>query len=208
MARKQPRAIDQKEVRAAVEIQQPLQTAQADKSFGKTVLGKVGRVPEESGLRERDAKFMQAGKELLENIRSVQIVDEDSFQKLATLGRIGKKIAEAIEEQYAPHIKAADQAHKNLLKWKRDVMKNFADAEAESKELLLIAHDIFPDLEAAGIVFSKGWRFDVTDEKEVPREYLTPDLKKIKGMVDVLGDEFKIAGIQVTRETRVSFRGE
>lgn len=168
----------------------------------------MGRVSGESGIRERDAQFVQQGKELLDNIRSIKVSDEESFQRLATLGRIGKKIAEAIEDQYAPHIKAADQAHKNLLKWKREVMKNFADAEAESKAVLLAAHAVSSDLEAPGVIFSHGWRAEIYDEKLVPREYTTPDLKKIQEMANALGEELKIPGVRVTPKATVSFRGE
>jgi hypothetical protein len=70
-----------------------------------------------------------------------------------------------------------------------------------------------PDIiapKAKGMGFGSDWTFEVTDASKLPREYLAPDLPKIRLMVKALKNkehaERQIPGITVTEVPRVSVR--
>lgn len=66
---------------------------------------------------------------------------------------------------------------------------------------------IVPKAEApAGISYREVWKFRVTDEKLVPREYLAVDEKKIGGVVRALKNETRIPGVEVYSEKTVAGR--
>ncbi len=58
-----------------------------------------------------------------------------------------------------------------------------------------------------GVTFREIWRFEITDEKALPREYLTPDLKKIGGYVSAMKGESNIPGVRVWAEKVVAVGG-
>jgi len=53
---------------------------------------------------------------------------------------------------------------------------------------------------ATGISYSEIWKFKVTDERLIPRQYLVPDLRAIGGVARSLKDKTKIPGIEVYSE--------
>lgn len=58
-----------------------------------------------------------------------------------------------------------------------------------------------------GVSFRDVWKFDIIDPDAVPREYLTPDEKKIGGVVRALKGAAKIPGVRVYSEKTTAFRG-
>ncbi len=58
----------------------------------------------------------------------------------------------------------------------------------------------------AGITTSEVWLFEVRDPALVPREYCSPDPKKIRMAVDALRGEARIGGVYVYRDTRIASR--
>ncbi len=59
----------------------------------------------------------------------------------------------------------------------------------------------------SGIKQRKVWKWRLTDENAVPREYMVVDEQKIGAVVRSLGDKAKIAGIEVYEDTIVSASG-
>ena len=51
-----------------------------------------------------------------------------------------------------------------------------------------------------GVSFREVWKFRVTDEKLIPRQYMMPDEKKIGGVVRAMKDGTQIPGIEVYSE--------
>jgi len=49
-------------------------------------------------------------------------------------------------------------------------------------------------------IYGKNWKFRIVDESKLPREYLIPDLIKIRGIVRALKEKCIINGIQVYEE--------
>lgn len=56
----------------------------------------------------------------------------------------------------------------------------------------------------AGISMTKTWKFRITDEKKIPRQYLMVDEKKIGDVVRALKDQTNIDGIEVYSVDSVS----
>jgi hypothetical protein len=57
-----------------------------------------------------------------------------------------------------------------------------------------------------GVSVRYAWRFEVTDESAVPREYLCPDLQKIGRAVQESRGEIKIPGVRAFQEPIVTSR--
>lgn len=51
-----------------------------------------------------------------------------------------------------------------------------------------------------GVTFREVWKFRITDERLIPRQYLMPDAKKIGGVVRAMRDGTQIPGIEVYSE--------
>lgn len=58
----------------------------------------------------------------------------------------------------------------------------------------------------AGTSFRERWRFEIEREVEVPREFCSPDPKKIRAFVSVYGDTKPIAGVRVFKDIDVAIR--
>lgn len=59
-----------------------------------------------------------------------------------------------------------------------------------------------------GVSFRKSWGFEIVGAELLPREYLTPDLVKIGGVVRAMGPEAEkgIPGIRVFEKTTTAVR--
>jgi gas vesicle protein len=55
----------------------------------------------------------------------------------------------------------------------------------------------------AGVVISKVWKWKVTDESQIPREYLILDEKKINGIVKGMKGDTNIPGIEAYEDSQV-----
>lgn len=83
---------------------------------------------------------------------------------------------------------------------------NSAAAEAViEKPVVAPAISVAPAApKVAGVSTRKSWDFRITDESLIPREYLSVDEKKIRGVVRALGAEAKIAGVEVFERSEIA----
>ena len=58
----------------------------------------------------------------------------------------------------------------------------------------------------AGISFTEVWHFEIVDVKQIPRDYMIPDERKIQGVVKALKDKTSISGIRVYSDQQVGAR--
>jgi hypothetical protein len=79
---------------------------------------------------------------------------------------------------------------------------NEAKAERfEEKAAAVISPELAPTFEkTSGIGTVKRWKFEITDEKLIPRRYLTPNLVQIGKEVRASGDMLNIPGIKIYAE--------
>jgi len=87
------------------------------------------------------------------------------------------------------------------------------DAEANGDESILDEELMIakPELETEvpamkGISFTTVWHFQIVDAKQIPRDYMMPDEKKIGDVVKALKDKANIPGIRVFSEQQVGAR--
>jgi hypothetical protein len=63
-----------------------------------------------------------------------------------------------------------------------------------------------PPLRTQGISTRESWQFEIVDASLLPREYLVPDEKKIRQVVNAMKDRTAIPGVRVTRGEIVASR--
>lgn len=83
--------------------------------------------------------------------------------------------------------------------------KEMADAVLDIP--IPVAPVVIPKHEApAGISYREVWRYRISDESKIPREYLVPDDKKIGGVVRAMKGETRIPGVEIYSEQTVAGR--
>jgi hypothetical protein len=56
----------------------------------------------------------------------------------------------------------------------------------------------------SGVTMREVWKFEITDPSLVPREYCTPDEKKIRAVVQGLKGDAKIAGVRIYPDKQIA----
>jgi len=96
-------------------------------------------------------------------------------------------------------------------KREEEAMQAAADAVAAEDGVAAPAVQLpsaVPDVE--GVHTRKAWKFEITDAAAVGRAYLIPDEKKIRQIVNAMGEEAAgmVGGIRVWADTIIVARGE
>lgn len=65
-----------------------------------------------------------------------------------------------------------------------------------------------PEHKLEGVSSRENWDFEIIDENLIPREYLIPDLKKIRGVVKALKSGAKISGVKVFSTSTIVARSK
>lgn len=130
-------------------------------------------------------------------------------------GIIKPKIAEYNSEQ--ERIRKEEERRLAEVARKEEEERRLAEAEAAEKagdiaeaQAILDEPVYVPPVvvqkttpKVSGIAMTTVWRFRITNEKKIPREYLSVDTVKIGGVVRALKDKCSIPGIQVYPEQSV-----
>src|SRR5688572_30059411 len=147
----------------------------------------------------------------LDRIAQTKITDMDSCLLVGDMLKEVKRIVNLLEEETRPEIAQADKLHKALLARKKKWSDKFEEAEALAKGK--ISHFVQMHTEAGhevpkieGISISEGWTGFVVDESLIPREFLTPDLAKLKAITKALKNETSISGWSVKPVNTVAVR--
>jgi hypothetical protein len=85
---------------------------------------------------------------------------------------------------------------------------NKEEAEAIIEAPVQAAPVVVPKLvpKVAGVSFTKQWKFRITDEAKIPRQYLCVDEQKIGAVVRAMKDAANIPGVEVYSVDSVSSR--
>lgn len=78
--------------------------------------------------------------------------------------------------------------------------------KAEAKAALVSAFETSVE-KIDGVAKRTIWKFEVIDEKQIPREYLVVDEKRIGGVVRAMKGEVVIPGVRVYAETSLAIGG-
>jgi len=128
---------------------------------------------------------------------------------LALLGVI-KTLGGTIEEAFGPAVKAAHEAHKQILA-ARDA---HSDVLSEAEKLIRAALNRWvteqkkagAETALPGVTVRNSWEYTVEDLSLVPREYLMLDEKKVKAVVKAMKDKANIPGIKAFEKGSVAVK--
>ncbi len=79
--------------------------------------------------------------------------------------------------------------------------------ETEAPIIVAPPPPITPKVETRGMATQTTWTFEIVNEGLIPRQYLTPDMVKIGGIVRALKDATNIPGIKVISQTKMKATG-
>lgn len=156
-----------------------------------------------------------------ENLEPIDKADQLVRAKLigwnAQQERIRAEELRAAQEKAEAEARAQREAEAKALQEQAAAAKR-AGAVEQAAELRATAKEIkaapivvaveapAPVAKLDGVSTRYTYDFEVTNPALLPREYLTPDLKAIKGVVSSLKDKTNIPGVKVIRKSSVTVR--
>lgn len=144
---------------------------------------------------------------IYERISELKVVDVDGYLLMGDLVKEVKSVVNKFEEETRPEIDQAHKLHKALIARRDKWADKFAEAEALGKSKLkhfAESNDDAPKIE--GISIGETWDGDVVDAALIPREYLVPDIKKLKDLTKVLKEATVIPGWKAKSVKTISVR--
>ena len=146
-----------------------------------------------------------------ERISQTTIKDVDTYILVGEWLKEIKKVVNLLDEETAPEIQQAYKLHKALLARRKKWSDKFEEAETLAKDKL--RHYVEQQAQAGtdlpkidGVTISETWTGFVVDASLIPREYLTPDLEKLKGITKTLKEATAIPGWQAKPAKTISVR--
>jgi hypothetical protein len=76
--------------------------------------------------------------------------------------------------------------------------------QGDARGAALATQNLQPTQAPQGLTFRDVWEWRVVNASVLPREYLTPDTKKIAAVVKKLGNKANIPGVEITKGTGIS----
>lgn len=140
-------------------------------------------------------------------IAQLKVVALEDYRLLWDLLKEVKFIVKRFDEEMGPEIAKAHELHKALIARRKRWADKFAEAEQLAKEKVLQyaeTADAVPAIEGGSI--SETWTGEVEDPNRIPREYMTPDLEKLKGLTKVMKEATSIPGWKCYPKRTVSVR--
>lgn len=110
----------------------------------------------------------------------------------------------------AEQLRRANEAEEKRKKDEEDRLAAASRAESSGNAALadrIISEEVAPVVpekieKTAGVRTQTDWKYEIADPEAIPRQFLSPDEKKIGAYVRAFKDEAKIAGVRVYSETR------
>lgn len=141
-----------------------------------------------------------------EQIANTKVDTVDSYILMGDLVKQVKKLVNVFEEETRPEIDQAYKLHKALIARRDKWADRFAEAEALGKDKLKHFIEIEDAPKIEGITVAETWEGEVIDAALIPREYLIPDMKKLKDITKVLKEATVIPGWKAKSAKTISVR--
>lgn len=141
-----------------------------------------------------------------ENIARLNVDSIDSYLHMGGLLKRVKQLVDIFETETRPEIDQAYKLHKALIARRDKWADKFAEAEALGKDKLKRFLEVADPPKIEGIVVGETWDGEVIDAAQIPREYLTPDIKKLKDITKVLKEATVIPGWKAKSGKTISVR--
>lgn len=153
-----------------------------------------------------DAIAEKRAENIHQHISELKVVDVDSYLLMGDLVKQVKKLVNVFEDETRPEIDQAHKLHKALIARRDRWADKFAEAETLGKDKLKHFAEANEPPKIEGISFSDTWDGEVTDAALIPREYLVPDVKKLKDLTKVLKEAINIPGWKAKNGKTISVR--
>lgn len=152
------------------------------------------------------AVLEQAALSIPEQAKALTILDDSTYTAAGGLLRSIKGLRAQVDDAFDPIIASAHAAHKKAIEQKRKVEAPLTEGERILKDGMGSYHDGRGEEtpKVSGVSLREAWDVEIVDEGKIPREYMAPDMKKIRGVVRSLGERHKIKGIKVSRRTTIA----
>lgn len=143
---------------------------------------------------------------IYERIAALKVADVESYLLMGDLVKEVKVVVNKFEEETRPQIDQAHKLHKALIAQRDKWADKFAEAETLGKNKLrhFLESNEAPKIE--GIILGETWDGEVVDPALIPREYLVPDVKKLKDLTKVLKEATNIPGWKAKSVKTISIR--
>lgn len=182
----------------------------------KDAAGTLGRV--KSALKQIEEQRTSITQPINESLRRINAQAKDaSAPWLEVERKIKRAIVAYDEEQDRIRREAQRRADEEARKERERLEKQAAKAAAAGKDekaadLELRAATVVAPVVAAetpkveGVSRRLVVKFDITDPAAVPRNYCTPDEKKIRKIVDAMNGDIEIPGVRIWKESVIAAR--
>lgn len=174
---------------------------------------------ESTALKVVDRAAAEAASALLQSIKTLKTSVGQTFDPVCDAAHKSWKAAVAARNKHLEPLEQAEKVLRNKMsvfqlrmeeERQAEIRAAQAAAEAEAKQAAaadpvaafepaapVVVAAPPPVQKIAGISTRKDWDFEVTDITKLPVQYLLADEKKIRKVVQALGDQANIAGVRV-----------
>lgn len=161
---------------------------------------------EAAGIRVRTDQEFEVAAEFLIRIKAAKKRVEDVIGPFVKDAHAAWKAAVARRKEIEAPLDEAEAKVKPLLSAYQEQKERQAILEREAQAEAVAAGDVGALMEpvssgeapkVAGMSFREHWQFEITDARQVPREFLMPDEGKIGGVVRAMKGSASIPGVRV-----------
>ena len=121
-----------------------------------------------------------------------------------------KALEGQIEDAFGPAVKAAHEAHKQILAARGAHSDVLEEAEklirAAVNRWVSLQKEAGEDAGMAGVTTRNTWKYVVEDLSQVPREFLMLDEKKVTAVVKAMKGQTAIPGIRAFEEASIAVK--
>jgi hypothetical protein len=132
----------------------------------------------------------------------IRRAEEDRIRKIAIEAEMKRR-----EEEEARKMDEAQALEDAGAKEEAEQLVNEAIQIKEEPVIVEVAPPTTPKVEMNGATVVTNWKFEITNESMIPREYMTPDLVKIGSMVRGSKGKTIIPGVRNIPETKTRSTG-
>jgi hypothetical protein len=132
----------------------------------------------------------------------IRRAEEDRLRKIAIEAEMKRR-----EEEEARKMAEAQALEDAGAKEEAEQLVNEAIQLKEEPVIVEVAPPTTPKVEMNGATVVTNWKFEITNESMIPREYMTPDLVKIGSMVRGSKGKTIIPGVRNIPETKTRSTG-
>lgn len=141
----------------------------------------------------------------LEGLDSLELSSAEAYRKACAKLLMVKHVMKEIQEMFAPIKNKTHSAWKESVAQEKKYLSALQEAEMVLRDKIneYAASQEEEPLRAPDISYRNDWKFKVTDELLVPREFLQINEPMIRERVKSLGPIAKIPGVEIWQEKSV-----